>query len=157
MIYISIAQQLRFFSISILVGASLFIIFSIIKSIEKIVNKTLFYILLDIVFLSFSAVVSFFLLLVSDNGFIRYYIILGIIVGFTFSLLILGKIMNIIWNVLFGFIIKISRKFVALIAYMFYFAKKIFEKLLNILKKPLKHTYKMLYNTFVKKDGERMI
>ena len=150
MLYTNSFNQVQSFALSLLLGVVLAAFFSIIKSFQRNVGKIYLYILFDVLFFLIAAINVFCFLLIFDYGFIRYYIILGVTLGFIIFSLTLGKHFETVFRFLFKWIFYIFSLFFTLIEKIAKFSADITKKVLNILKNTLQRIYCLLYNNIVK-------
>lgn len=130
---IDFSAQLIYFSISLVLGVGLSFIYSIFKSIRIISSrKILFAVLLDVLFMVIFTVATLVLSIGFTDGFVRYYVVAGEIMGFLLYKFTLGKLTDSF----FVFLLRILRKTV-------YYIQKFF---VGFIKKLLKARDNMLYN-----------
>ncbi len=157
MIYIDSIKQVTSFGVAILFGIAFSVLYSFIKSFEKTINRTWCYITFDICFFLVAAITTFSYMLVKDNGVIRYYVILGMALGFLLFRILFGKI----FDKLFGYLFNVSKCLLGLIEGLLRkiddILSNIIKKLLILSKKTLQQLRHLLYNIPIKNmnDSEK--
>ncbi|MGN1467839.1 MAG: spore cortex biosynthesis protein YabQ [Ruminococcus sp.] len=130
-------EQSAAFLYSLVLGGALWFLYEIIKILRIVFfnnKKTL--IVTDILFMTVSSVATFLFALAFLNGSVRFYMILGELIGFAVLNISLGKAADRLLIPIINFIKRKIKKFINLL-------KKIMKKL-------LKNLYKVLYNIFEK-------
>ena len=127
------SSQFLYFSLSLAVGMISGITYSLFKILRGIYSGKISVIVIsDILFMFLFTVITLVFSIGFTDGFVRYYVLTGEILGFFLYKISIGKL----FDRLFAFMIMILRKSV-------YYIQKIF---VGFIKKLLKASDKMLYN-----------
>lgn len=154
---ISNTHQLLSFLISLLFGVGFGLYYSLFKAVRRSFHHTVWVIFLEDVFFFFSAaVITFLLMLALSAGEIRFFILLGIFLGFcafyftlaerisaVFAFVIKGT--RTILKAIFGFFGRIFGFVGKKAVTMARFCKEKSKKCYKYLKKPLKERGNMVY------------
>ena len=151
---ISNAQQLLSFGISLLFGTGFGVYYSVFKAVRRSFRHTVWAIFLEDIFFFFScAVITFLLMLVLSAGEIRFFILLGILIGFCAFYFTLAERISAV----FAFIIKtvqtLLRAIFRFFARNFEYISKVAVKMGRFCKEKSKNCYKYLKKPLKEKGG----
>lgn len=148
---VSPTEQLRFFVIALAVGFAMGIVYEAFRLVRLVSPKgKILCFICDVLFMSLASLVSFILTVVINTGIVRWYILLGEIVGFFIYMRTVGRVS--------GAVFRFIRKITARILWVIFtplrllgrLCVKIFSKLTKkikkIMKTLLKNRKRILYN-----------
>lgn len=167
------SEQTMFFLYSVLMGACLGIFFDCFRVVRIILPHTTFFVVLeDILFIFIWAVALLVFSMEMCRGEVRFYYVIGNILGFTVYFFTVGKIVVgaikaivlVIYKI-FKFIYKIFVKpIIKVVVSVCQIIRRIFVTIcsklkifINHMKKYLKDKYKMLYNKSTHKKTSRKV
>lgn len=148
---VSPTEQLKYFVIALAVGFFMGVLYEVFRLIRLISprGKILCFIC-DVLFMSLASLVSFILTVVINTGIVRWYILLGEVVGFFIYMRTIGRVS--------GAIFRLIRKVIAKILWIIFtpfrllgrlcvkFFSKLMKKIKKFMKSLLKNRKRILYN-----------
>lgn len=148
---VSPTQQLRYFVIALAVGIAMGVIYEAFRLIRLISPKgKMLCFVCDVLFMSLASLISFVLTVVINTGIIRWYILLGEVVGFFVYMRTIGRVSGALFRLIRKLILKILwviftplRLIKRLIVKIF---SKLAKKIKKIVKTLLKNRKRILYN-----------
>ena len=145
--YIDVSYQAVTFLLSVVLGAVMCLLYDVLRALHKRMLKGFFEVFVsDILFWSIAAVITFCFLVIRCNGYVRGFVIVGQVIGFSAIRLTLSRyfLAGIDWIMsVFSGIFRFVWRFVAKI---FRILKNILKKILKYAKKYLQPKCKLLYN-----------
>ncbi len=145
--YIDVSYQAVTFALSLLLGAVLCMLYDVVRALHKTYIQGFFEVLVcDLLYFGVSAVITFCFLVIRCQGSVRFFVLVGQLIGFMAVRLTLSRWFLVvavrilkIFSYIFGFFgsitVSIMRKL-----------KKFLEKMLFCAKKVLQPKCKLLYN-----------
>ena len=148
---VSPTEQLRFFVIALAVGFAMGVVYEAFRLIRLISPKgKILCFVCDVLFMSLAALVSFVLTVVINTGIVRWYILLGEIVGFLIYMRTIGRVsgavFRLIRRVIAGALRVIFTPFRLLGRLCVKIFSKLNKKIKKIIKSLLKNRKRILYN-----------
>ena len=142
---IDIGEQLLFFGRSIVLGVIYCLSYDVLRALRRIVKiSDISVSVQDIIFFIVISPITFLYLLAATNGELRFYIFIGIFLGFIISFYSLSRIWVTVLSSSFSMIFKVFNKSFSVINTFFskeiYILRKYFKKTVNFFKKALKKT-----------------
>ncbi len=148
---VSPTEQLRYFVIAIAVGFAMGVAYESFRMVRLIAPKCkILTFMCDVLFMAFASLVSFILTVVVNTGIVRWYILLGEIVGFFVYMRTIGRVS--------GAFFRLVRKVLAKVFWVIFIpfrlvgrlilknSSKITKKFKKIVKSLLKKRKRILYN-----------
>ncbi|MBE6835236.1 MAG: hypothetical protein E7515_03175 [Ruminococcaceae bacterium] len=137
---VSLAKQTYNFFVSVGFGFALGIVYDVFFIIRNLISKRKWVtVVCDVIFTLFSSLMSFLLLLSVTDGQIRFYVILGELIGFFVYYFSLGV-----------FIVKICEKITAVLKKLFAVVKRFFLFVFRVISFPFRKLFKLLKGIFKK-------
>lgn len=148
---VSPTEQLRFFVIALMVGFALGIVYEVFRLIRLVSPKErILCFICDVLFMSFASLISFILTVVINTGIVRWYILLGEVVGFFVYMRTIGRVSGAIFRLIRKAMVKILCVIFTPLILLFRLCVKFFSKLTKkikkIIKSLLKNRKRILYN-----------
>lgn len=149
-------DQINQFLLSVLLGAVLALVYDLIKSVRlSFIRSKWTVFVLDVAFFTLSAFATYIFLLGYCKGELRFYVITGEVVGFTFYRILLSEYVLVVFKFITDSFIKILSPVGKIMLKCVKLLKTGAYKVYNKAKKYLKCIYTSLYNlrNCKKKEG----
>lgn len=148
---VSPSDQLRFFVISLAFGFAMGVVYELFRLIRLISPRSrLLCFVCDVMFMSLASLLSFVLTVVINLGIVRWYILLGEVVGFFVYMRTVGRVSGAVFRLVRWLITKllwiVFTPLRLLWHLMVKFLSKIAKKIKKFIKSLLKNRKRILYN-----------
>lgn len=148
---VSPSEQLKFFVISLAVGFAMGVVYEVFRLIRLISPKNrILCFVCDVLFMSLASLISFVLTVVINLGIVRWYILLGEVLGFFVYMRTAGRVSGAIFRLIRKVIVKVLWIIFTPLRLLWHLIVRIFSKLAKKIKKIvktlLKNRKRILYN-----------
>ena len=154
--YIDVSYQTVTFLLSVLIGGIMCIVYDILRVLHRYIIKTVLGVFVsDIIYWLMSAVAVFFLLILRCDGNPRFFVISGVIIGFSITRISASRVVFWILDKFAFYIMGILHFVFNQTERIFIHITKILIKSLLVCKKVLQHKLNLLYNHLRLKCGKK--
>ncbi len=147
MLNVNVFDQMHTFLLSLVLGVVICIFYDLFRAMHLTIIKGFFEVLVtDLVFWLVFSVITYFFLLLRCSGFVRFYVLIGITVGFLLFRITFSKYILRIFIIVVKFCVAVLHFVGDKICLILLSFDKYFKKTVNALKKGLQKSFHMMYN-----------